>query len=412
MADSQPLFFSQTLLPENSEVQPQPYRNRRKRKANYKEKEPEQELLIFGYEARVFTDDEAAKRIDDGKHLIPWQGIQDNPILVDRFDARNLLDELDGLKFRNKAPSIDSDDELLDAERYADLDSDEEELFQMSDEDERNQYVEEKRKRRRMEQEQKTYQYSYDDESQSNIGNNVEEKILEPEEVIENIRCSFQIPNDLEKPKTQKQVDIIEKTAKFIASSSTEAVQMEITIQAKQASNPLFAFLHKDNRLYKFYRHILWLSNSGLSGYGSSDSDSDAEEEKKQESNDKIEDTAKSTEQPNHDDIYEAIEKTAAFVAKAGPSLESKIKEKHLGNPKFAFLQPWNEHHAYYRSRVADIASTLPTTSKQPMQPVEPAATPIPPPANQLSDSDQQKQLQNERLAKVRALLASKGQPT
>jgi hypothetical protein len=66
---------------------------------------------------------------------------------------------------------------------------------------------------------------------------------------------------------------------------------MEITIQAKQASNPLFAFLHKDNKLYKFYRHILWLSNSGLSGYGSSDSDSDADEDKTNESNEKIEDT-------------------------------------------------------------------------------------------------------------------------
>jgi Surp module len=117
-----------------------------------------------------------------------------------------------------------------------------------------------------------------------------------------------------------------------------------------------------------------------------------------------------STEQLNSVDIYEAIEKTAAFVGKAGPSLESKIKEKNLGNPKFAFLQPWNEHHAYYRSRVEDIAFTLPTTSNQPMQSVDPTTTPIPSSANPLSASDQQKQLQNERLAKVRALLASKGQ--
>lgn len=55
---------------------------------------------------------------------------------------------------------------------------------------------------------------------------------------------------------------------------------MEITIQAKQASNPMFTFLHRDNALYKFYRHILWLSNSGLSGYGSSDSDSEDDEAK------------------------------------------------------------------------------------------------------------------------------------
>lgn len=54
----------------------------------------------------------------------------------------------------------------------------------------------------------------------------------------------------------------------------------------------------------------------------------------------------------NKAEIYEVISKTAAFVAKAGPSLESKIKEKNFGNPKFGFLNPWNEFHAYYRSQV------------------------------------------------------------
>jgi hypothetical protein len=79
-----PSFFSQSLLPENSEGQLQQYRKPRKRKANLKEKDPHQELLVFGYEARIFIDDEAAKRMDAAKHLIPWQGNQDNPILVDR----------------------------------------------------------------------------------------------------------------------------------------------------------------------------------------------------------------------------------------------------------------------------------------------------------------------------------------
>ncbi|KAH8555465.1 alternative splicing regulator-domain-containing protein [Umbelopsis sp. PMI_123] len=414
MADPQPSFFSQSLLPENSEGQLQQYRKPRKRKANLKEKDPHQELLVFGYEARIFIDDEAAKRMDAAKHLIPWQGNQDNPILVDRYDVRNLLDDLSDVKFTNKSLSTDSEDEeeLLDVERYADLDSDEEELFFMSDEDERDQYVEEKRKRRKMEQEQKTYQYSYDDQSKSTIANDVEEKPSEPEDPREDIHCSFQIPSDIEKPNTQKQVDIIEKTAKFIASSSTESSHIEITIQAKQASNPLFAFLHKDNKLYKFYRHILWLSNSGLGGYGSSDSENEDEEEKIKEGNDKKEDTAKSAEQVNSVDIYAAIEKTAAFVAKAGPSLESKIKENNIGNPKFAFLQPWNEYHTYYRSRVDDIASRLSPTSDHSLPVVSQTANSMPSATNHMDVSDQQKQLQNERLVKVRALLASKGKQT
>lgn len=39
-------------------------------------------LLVFGYQSKVFRDDEKAMFIDRGKHLIPWMG--NSAIMIDR----------------------------------------------------------------------------------------------------------------------------------------------------------------------------------------------------------------------------------------------------------------------------------------------------------------------------------------
>jgi hypothetical protein len=80
-----PLFFSQRLLPENSEGEPEQYRKRQKRKAKAKSSDRDQELLVFGYEARIFHDNETATKIDNGKYLIAWQGRVEDPTLLDRL---------------------------------------------------------------------------------------------------------------------------------------------------------------------------------------------------------------------------------------------------------------------------------------------------------------------------------------
>lgn len=44
--------------------------------------EESQELLVFGYGCKLFRDDDKAKMIDQGKHLIPWMG--DSALKIDR----------------------------------------------------------------------------------------------------------------------------------------------------------------------------------------------------------------------------------------------------------------------------------------------------------------------------------------
>lgn len=41
------------------------------------------DLLIFGYACKIFRDDEKARYIDQGKHLIPWMG--NNTLKIDRL---------------------------------------------------------------------------------------------------------------------------------------------------------------------------------------------------------------------------------------------------------------------------------------------------------------------------------------
>lgn len=61
-------------------------------------------------------------------------------------------------------------------------------------------------------------------------------------------------------PKTNKENLRIEKTALFV---SQQGLQMEILIKAKQADNPQFSFLNKDDVLYAYYRHMLSAIKNG-----------------------------------------------------------------------------------------------------------------------------------------------------
>ncbi|KAK2194409.1 bifunctional SWAP-Surp/Splicing factor 3A subunit 1 [Babesia duncani] len=61
---------------------------------------------------------------------------------------------------------------------------------------------------------------------------------------------------------------------------------------------------------------------------------------------------------PSH--IRSVIDKTAQFVAKNGEQFESKIRNDQSGNTsahgaKFAFLNPFNAYHSYYKLKLSEI---------------------------------------------------------
>ncbi|CAG8848782.1 9206_t:CDS:1 [Racocetra persica] len=52
----------------------------------------------------------------------------------------------------------------------------------------------------------------------------------------------------------------------------------------------------------------------------------------------------------------------ATYVSKSGESLEAKVREKHIDDPRFSFLLPWNEFHSYYRQRIQHEKATVAST--------------------------------------------------
>lgn len=61
-------------------------------------------------------------------------------------------------------------------------------------------------------------------------------------------------------PTCMKENARIEKTASFIAQ---HGIQMEIMLKTKQAGNPQFDFLHFDDKLNPYYKHVVSMIKSG-----------------------------------------------------------------------------------------------------------------------------------------------------
>ena len=68
-----------------------------------------------GYRCHVFDDPETAWALHQETHLIAWQGQKDSDLLVDRFDARNLLNDRRQFRQLKKRKRRASQDGHLDA---------------------------------------------------------------------------------------------------------------------------------------------------------------------------------------------------------------------------------------------------------------------------------------------------------
>ncbi|XP_043289502.1 splicing factor, suppressor of white-apricot homolog isoform X3 [Venturia canescens] len=230
--------------------------------------EEPQELLVFGYGCKLFRDDEKAKMIDQGKHLIPWMG--DSTLKIDRYDGRGALADLRS----HEPPSGGYDqrtmltedeirvEQLCDDERYHSLHN--------NDVEEASYHEEEIKRLHQALGSENTYgqvSYNYNDDQDSQKALSEETQSPKPSDGSQDdedqafvVPPELEIPEDMTLPETQKLNAIISKTALFI---SRQGGQMEILIKAKQANNPQFSFLSIDGSLHPYYRLVLEAIKSG-----------------------------------------------------------------------------------------------------------------------------------------------------
>ncbi|XP_061385997.1 protein suppressor of white apricot [Musca vetustissima] len=222
------------------------------------------DLLVFGYACKIFRDDEKAREIDQGKHLIPWMG--DDTLKIDRYDVRGALYDLTpyepppGGGYENRLDCLTAEEQraeqLCEEERYLFLYKNEEDVITKQEEE-----------LKRLKQETNGGGYSqvghtYDEskeiiESREEFSNSP--TCEEPEQIFQ-LPQNFHVPPDMHLPDTMKQHAIIEKTARFIAS---HGVQMEILLKAKQSNNVQFEFLSQNSLLYPYYRHVMSAIKNG-----------------------------------------------------------------------------------------------------------------------------------------------------
>ncbi|XP_005177286.2 LOW QUALITY PROTEIN: protein suppressor of white apricot [Musca domestica] len=219
------------------------------------------DLLVFGYACKIFRDDDKAREIDQGKHLIPWMG--DDTLKIDRYDVRGALYDLTpyepppGGGYENRLDCLTAEEQraeqLCEEERYMFLYKNEEDVVTNQEEE-----------LKRLKQETNGGGYSqvghtYDEPKQSGPEFSNSPTCEEPEQIFQ-LPPSFYVPPDMHLPETMKQHAIIEKTARFIAS---QGVQMEILLKAKQSNNIQFEFLSQSSQLYPYYKHVISAIKAG-----------------------------------------------------------------------------------------------------------------------------------------------------
>ncbi|KAF9203863.1 hypothetical protein BGZ49_005940, partial [Haplosporangium sp. Z 27] len=277
------------------------------------------------------------------------------------YDVRNLLDDE---RLFTGSRIIQTDDFLhdasdLDDERYHDLDSDEELLFDM-DEDEREEHLAQKREENESSQYKgRAYEYDKDEDKE------IQEPIF---------RIHFDVPEGMAVPDSEKTLALIERTAKFVNNSSEPT--MEIILQAKQATNPNFAFMSRRHSLFQFYKHVRWLMQTGLYETAEDAKQRELEEAKAEEEEEarRAAEAEKAREAALHTDIEKVIDKTVEFLVSNGDVAPFEQKLLSLADPRFEFMKPTHAWHSYFvwKRRVANEAEEAKFAEKVEMNPPAP----------------------------------------
>ncbi|KAG0013553.1 hypothetical protein BGZ80_011003 [Entomortierella chlamydospora] len=125
---------------------------------------------------------------------------------------------------------------------------------------------------------------------------------------------------------------------------------MEIILQAKQATNPNFAFMSRRHHLFQFYKHVRWLMQTGLYESAEDVRQREAEEAKAEEEEEarRAAEAARAREAALHVDIEMAIDKTIEFLASNDSTDVFERKLLSLNDPRFEFIKPGHAWHEYF----------------------------------------------------------------
>ncbi|CAO3590719.1 unnamed protein product [Absidia cylindrospora] len=365
-----------------------------KRKRPTKESEStSSDILGYGYASKIYNDKVLAQKIEDGAFLIPWQSNTDySHWMFDRYDIRHLLDHVEELEGQPTTHPLGNDwrdttDIECDQERYADLDSEEELLFDMIDAEDRDAHVAEKKRRRSRAATGHMYHYDYDLASPPSTPLTIADRSAN----IQQIAQEFNIPtsstmlvptnddigsssSDYSNDNKSPGLAFIVETAQMIVGSTQTSNQpvnvCEIQFQVRHSHDRRYDFLNKQHMYYPFYQHVRKHLESnhqpplrqripltkkldfkgigGLVDYGSSSSDEDEVGEQQSQQQQR----GNQTTQKIPSDVMETIDKMAASVAKVGLDLEQKIRHLRSQDPRFAFLQPHHPYHSYYQKQL------------------------------------------------------------
>uniref|UniRef100_A0AAV1UJU1 SURP motif domain-containing protein n=1 Tax=Peronospora matthiolae TaxID=2874970 RepID=A0AAV1UJU1_9STRA len=196
-------------------------------------------LGVRGYSCQVFNDPETAWELHTESHLIPWRGQKDSDLLVDRFDARNLLDERRQFRQLKKRKRKGSRDGCLDPRRGPNVGTQDDPVETELRELHRlrfGEYTEEFPPVEDVVVNQFPYQYPEDETSDPTS----DEEAFEPLWVV---------PGHLVVPKTRKLHAIVEATATKVR----EHPQLEAMLKVKLGANAKFRFLSVSHELYGYY---------------------------------------------------------------------------------------------------------------------------------------------------------------
>lgn len=180
------------------------------------------------------------------------------------------------------------------------------------------------------------------------------------------------LPGALALPRSERGFLVVEGAARFVARGSPQAA---FVLRAKTAANVNFAFLAPSHALHPLFRWLVGAMRAGsyvghrpaasaapaakppvsLVAYGTADGAESASESSSSTSAPAVQHApaalpASAPAERPPDEVAQVIAKFVQRLAVHGPGFEAAIRERESSNAKLSFLLPWDQNHAYYLS--------------------------------------------------------------